>query len=107
MKLEIQTIANPGNVAKERIILRATVDMELGFYMILRSSASPDGLGATDGDQRAYWFPNQKLKKDDVVVLYSKTGANSVKKATNANTIYFYYWDLKAPICLLRLSAGA
>ncbi|WP_156480591.1 hypothetical protein [Aquipseudomonas alcaligenes] len=91
MKLAITSFAEPGNIQKERIVLKAHEDIELGHYAIFRSKTSDDGK-ATSGRKIAYWFPDGKIKKNDLVVLYSKKGISSQKELEGGRTAHFFYW---------------
>jgi hypothetical protein len=91
MKLKISSFAEAGNFQKERVILSANTDLELGEYALFCSSLSSDGK-ATSGRKTAYWFPDGAIKKDDLVVVYTKRGSSSTKELSNGRTAHFFYW---------------
>ena len=41
-----------------------------------------------------YWFPDQKVKKGDTVVLYTRKGTYNTKTKSNGTTSHFFYWGL-------------
>lgn len=93
MTVDLRSVENAGNLARERIVLRATSDDDIGNYAVFRCFVTSDKVAAGPV-AAAYWFPDRKIKKGDFVVLYSKTGTNSEKKGDTGNTSYFYYWGL-------------
>jgi hypothetical protein len=57
--------------------------------------------------KRLYWFPDKPVKKGDVVVLYSKKGAQSEKLNDDKSTSHFFYWGLSEPSWLEENKAAA
>ena len=41
-----------------------------------------------------FWFPDKEVKKDDLIVLYTKKGKSSVKTNPSGNVSHFLYWEL-------------
>ncbi|WP_156880545.1 MULTISPECIES: hypothetical protein [Thermomonas] len=91
MKLKISSYADAGNFQKERIVFKAISELELGEYAVFCSALSSDG-NATSGKKTAYWFPDGVIKKDDLVVLYTKKGTSSTKELDGGRTAHFFYW---------------
>jgi hypothetical protein len=91
MKIKITSFADPGNFQKERIVMKAESDLDLGQYAMFCSAISSKG-GVTAGRKTAYWFPDGEVKKNDLVVLYSKKGAASTKDLGEGRTAHFFYW---------------
>lgn len=91
MNLEIRSFADAGELSKERIVLRATTDVDVGDYAVFRSGVSSDG-NPTSGRKSAYWFPNGAVKAGDSIVLYSKKGQKSTKRLEDGRTAHFFYW---------------
>lgn len=97
MSLEIRSFANPGDLDKERIVLKALSDTDVGDYAVLRSGLAKDG-GPTSGRKRAYWFPDSNVKAGDLVVLYTKKGTQRQKPIEAGGTAHFFYWGSDAPL---------
>lgn len=98
MKLKISSFADVGQPEKERLIIRAESDADVGEYLVMATSISTDG-NATAGFKLAYWFPDKEVKAGDLVVLYSKSGKQSEKQLTSGVTAHFFYWGLqKLPV---------
>jgi hypothetical protein len=91
--LRFSSFANAGDLNKERAVLRAESDVNIGQFAVFRSLASSTGSGATAGKKIAYWFPDTQLKKGDLVVIYTKRGKSSEKKLDGGRTAHFFYWD--------------
>ncbi len=92
MNLEIRSFADAGDQSKERIILKAMTDIDVGGYAILRSGVSTSGTNPTSGRKITYWFPDLEVKANDLIVLYTKKGSRSSKPMENGRTVYFFYW---------------
>ena len=66
----IGSFADPGNLQKERIVLRVRADIDLGEYAVFCSPVSSDG-NPTAGHAIACWFPDALVKSGDLVVPYT------------------------------------
>lgn len=92
MNLEFRSFADSGNPSKERIVLKALKDLDVGEFAVLRSGVGNDGESPTAGRKIAYWFPDKKVKANDLIVLYTKKGSQSSKVLQNGHTAHFFYW---------------
>lgn len=92
MDVVIRKIADNSIHDKERLILDVTADVDIGNFVVFDTSFSKDGK-ISNKVRHTYWFPDQKVKKGDVVVLYTRKGKN-ISEKKDSHTIYFYYWDL-------------
>jgi len=93
MNLEIQSFAESGDKAKERLVLKATADIDVGAYAVF-FTLTKNGENPTSGSKKAFWFPDGKVKSGDLVVLYTKSGTTSTKELTEGRTVHFFYWGL-------------
>lgn len=93
MALRIEGIRQPGDLSRERIVLRADSDTDIGRYLILSARAS-NGKTLAGRIPNCYWFPDREIKAGDFVVLYSKAGTRNVKENDSGNASYFFYWGL-------------
>lgn len=98
MNLEIRSFADAGNLLKERIILKALTDLDVGEYAVFRSGVGSRGGTPTSGRKIAYWFPDEDVKADDLVVLYTKRGSRGAKGIEGGRTAYFFYWGRDEPL---------
>jgi hypothetical protein len=97
MTLKLRSIAAPGDLEKERLVLKALSDTDVGDYAVLLSGIANDG-GPTSGRKRAYWFPDVKVRGGDTVVLYTKRGDRSKKPLDGGRTAHFFYWGSDSPL---------
>jgi hypothetical protein len=96
MNLELRGVENAGDIDRERIVLRANADLDIGKYAIFKCRNTSTGV-ASGPVPRAYWFADRKIKTGDFVVLYTKEGSTSEKAGEQGTTSYFYYWGLREP----------
>ncbi|TAA42544.1 hypothetical protein [Pseudoxanthomonas winnipegensis] len=96
MNLTIRSIADRGDPAKERIVFRADEPLDIGQFLVLRS-AWLHGAPSTDITQ-TFWFPNKDVGNRDLIVLYSKRGADKVRELESGRRTHFFYWNSDAPL---------
>ncbi|MBI4132823.1 MAG: hypothetical protein HY473_01920 [Candidatus Sungbacteria bacterium] len=97
MKLKIKGIEDAGVLDKERAVFKASADEDVGHYIVFKTKKS----GETKVSSRpslTFWFPDREIKKDDLVVLYSKGGVNTSTTNTKGATSHFFYWGQNSPI---------
>jgi hypothetical protein len=97
MTLQFLRIANAGELERERVVLRATADVDIGRY-VLFSCFAEDKVALSGPIKKAFWFEDKKIKSGDLVVLYSKDGSESEKVTNTGAVSYFYYWESTTPI---------
>ena len=93
MSLKIRAIRNAGDLDKERIVLIADSEVDIGKYVLLAVDASGEELYSEIG--AAFWLPDKEIRGGDLVVVYTKQGNNGVKRNKDNTRTYFYYWGLK------------
>jgi hypothetical protein len=99
MKFRISSITDVGDIGRERLILRARDNANVGDYAIFRARAGKNDSPPLSGDiPEVYWFADRKVKRGDFVVLYTKSGSRSEKAQESGGRTYFYYWGLKSSI---------
>ena len=91
MKIKITSFADAGNFQKERMVMKIESDLDLGQYAVFCTAIADNG-DATSGRKTAYWFPDGEIKRNDLVVLYSKRGVSSTKDLGEGRTAHFFYW---------------
>lgn len=98
MKLKITAIREPGNLEKERIVMKALAPINVGDYVLLRTGFF-DG-SVTNKIHTAFWFPDKDIKENDYVVVYTKNGRDSEKEFKGVLSHFFYIkltesiWDI-------------
>jgi hypothetical protein len=97
MIFNISGISDPGNLAKERLVLKVVADGDLNDYAVFRAF-SHEKTVLSGNIPNAFWFSPVKLEVGDLVVLYTKGGTDSEKRLPSGRMTYFFYWGLDEPI---------
>lgn len=97
MKIEIVDIKDRGDKSKERLVIKALTDLDVGYYIVFLTKKIGDESFSSIPD-RVFWFPDKRVKEGDLVVLYSKSGTNSIKENKSGNTTHFFYWNLPSTV---------
>jgi hypothetical protein len=98
MSLQFLRVEGAGDLSQERVVLRASTDVDIGVYAVFRCVSNEEGKVLSGPILCAYWFADRLIKKDDWVILYSKRGTRSQKEGNDGPSSYFYYWGLENPI---------
>lgn len=96
MKLELRSIIAAGDIANERLSLRALDNLDVGDYLVAQSGYIGDN--PTTDFYHTFWFPFKPIQKGDLVVVYTKVGRNRERVLERGNKAHFYYLDLETPI---------
>ena len=96
MNVKFSSIADRGDVSKERVVLKVLAETDVGHFAVLRTGRR-DNM-ATTGVKDIFWFPDKAVKAGDLVVLYTKSGVQSEKTLDNGSKAHFFYWGQSAPL---------
>lgn len=96
MDIKILSIKDAGDLDNERIVLQATNDCNIGDYIVFDTTY--DGEFVSNKLRNSYWFPDEKIKKNDKVILYTKQGNEKLKENISGFNSHFFYWDLKKTV---------
>lgn len=96
MALKLQLIGDKGQLSDERIGLSVISPSDIKQYLIFSSRKTETGF--YNRSKNTFWFPPRRVAKGDKVVLYTKSGDDSVKRHDNGSSTYFFYWGLDEPI---------
>ena len=97
MMLKVTSIADRGDHEKERIVLRAALDIDVGDFAVFRSKLLEDNAISSDVTD-TFWFPDKDIKNKDLVILYTKKGTSSQRVLPPEKTVHFYYWGKSTPL---------
>lgn len=95
MKLKITAIRDAGDIAKERIVMKASNALDMGAYVLLQTGFK-DG-SVNTGIFQSFWFPDKMINEGDFVILYTKAGRASEKDFKDVKS-HFLYWGKSSPI---------
>jgi hypothetical protein len=98
MSLVISSVANAGEVDRERVVMKASADIDIGKYALFCCKRSGETSVNDGAIPAAYWFADKTVKAGDFVVLYTKSGKRSEKSNNSGGNSYFFYWGKSAPI---------
>lgn len=92
MEIVVSSIGDRGNLANERIGFKVLRNCQLKFFLVHKTQRTENGF-ANVGES-SYWFLPTEVVAGDKVVLYTKSGINSVKNNPDGSKTYFFYWGL-------------
>ncbi|MCZ4126771.1 hypothetical protein [Stutzerimonas balearica] len=95
MKAKITAIREPGNLQKERIVIRIESACNIGEFLLLQTGFKNGSVNT--GVYETFWFPDKQVRAGDYVVVYTKKGASS-EKPFNGVTSHFFYLGKSTPI---------
>lgn len=90
MRLVLKKVADPGNPMSERLVYRAIGPTDVGRYAIFRVLREGDAV--TNAVIDTFWFPDQPVAHNDLVVLYSKNGSYRQRELLGKKKAHFFYW---------------
>ncbi len=93
MKINPARFREKGKLDGERLVFTVEQDDDIGSYAVFHTNFLKDGM-VSSRVKRVYWFPDKPVRKGDLVVLYTKQGTQSEKKASDGSTSHFFYWGL-------------
>ena len=96
MEVRISSIADKGDLANERIGFNILKNCELKYYIVFKTKKTNNGFANISSN--SFWFLPNQVNEGDKVVLYTKSGNNSIKENENGSKTYFFYWGLDSPL---------
>lgn len=95
MKVNITAIREPGNLKKERVVIRVESACNIGEFILLQTGFQDGSINT--GVYETLWFPDKLVRAGDYVVVYTKLGMES-EKPFNDVTSHFFYIGKSEPI---------
>lgn len=92
MNVHIERVYSEGGVNTEFVELRVDADCDIGKYLIADSSYQKNGT-VSNRLRHVYWFPDKKVKKGELVTLWTKVGDDQ-ETTTNGTRDHWFYWNL-------------
>ncbi len=93
MKIQIESVKNNGELLRERVILKASSNINIGMYMICDTTYNDDNT-ISNKLRNTYWFPDKNVKIGDFVVLYTGIGTDSQYRNRAGTVTHTFYWGL-------------
>jgi hypothetical protein len=97
MSIEIKYVKDAGIMKKERIVLKVKSDDDVGRYLLF-DTTYVDTNKVSNKVRHSYWFPDKPVKKNDVVVVYTKAGDNIARLNSDGTETHFFYIGLSESI---------
>ena len=97
MKISILSVKDHGDLKKERVILKAIGHVNIGDYLLADTTYLANN-EVSNELRHIYWIPDKVVEKDDLVVIYTKSGRDSTKANESGNRTHFFYWGLEKTI---------
>ena len=91
-------VASAGDLAKERVVLRATADINVINLVLVGMNQGDDPSEVTDLNRDLFWFPDYAVKRDDYILLYTKAGHPRNYISPRGSTMHAFYWDKDHPV---------
>lgn len=96
MAIVLQSIGERGLLSDERIGFKVSSPSNTKNYLVF--STLKTGVGFYNRSENVFWFPPQEVTSKDQIVLYTKSGQDSIKQNSDGSKTYFYYWGLDEAI---------
>ena len=98
MEIAIKSFGDKGDINNERIGFIVLSSCELKYYMVIQTKKTNGGFKNKGSDY--FWFLPQQVSENDKVVLYSRSGQNSVKEMKMELRHSFFIGDLAPPFLI-------
>ena len=96
MRVQIQSVADRGNLSRERLVMRVRQNVDIGDFVLIRTGFEHDEV--TTDVSNVIWFPYQRLRAGDLVVVYSKRGIDGWKQLDNGHRECRFHWRQDSPL---------
>lgn len=97
--LELLYVARKGDLAEERVVIKATAKVDLSNFILV--NAYTDDQGYYDLNDKIFWFPSKIVNPGEYVRLFTKTGKATVtegKFQEQPAKFHDFYWGQKSPV---------
>lgn len=97
MDLKITSVHNHGKCNEEYVLLKATADCDVGYFMLADTTYTKKD-SVSNKLRHTFWFPNKKIKKGDLVSVWTRTGEDTTTKTDSGTPVHRFYWGLKTSV---------
>ena len=98
--LVIVGVRDAGEIGKERLLIRATSDLDLSEFLIVPAKKS-GSMEIVDYNRLLFWFPKRYVHNGEYIRLYTHAGGYNVVEGRMRNelaTFHNFYWGFSNPI---------
>lgn len=96
MSLKIEKLVKDGDHTKEYILLKATENVNIGYYAIVDRTFNKNG-NLSNIHKHFYRFPPKEIKKGEFVSLRTGKGKNTVDEINNI-PVHRFFWGSNAAL---------
>jgi hypothetical protein len=97
MKIKVISVNNHGDHTKEYVLFKVQEDCDTGRFVLADSTYNSDGT-ISNKVRHTYWFPNHKVKKGDLISVWTKSGTTTTTKTDSGTPIHRFYWSLNTSV---------
>lgn len=97
MKLSIVSVKGAGDLKSERLLLKVRDDTDVGDYFVADTAYQGEGQ-VSSKLRNVLWLPDREVGRGDLVVIYTKSGADKSRDNEGGGRTHFLYWGLKSAI---------
>jgi hypothetical protein len=99
MTLKISGVREKGVLDKERLVLTADSNEDIGQYVLFNTTSTVDN-EVSNRVRRTLWLPDYQVEAGDLVVIYTKRSVQAVKEKKNddGTKTVFIYWGKSEPV---------
>jgi hypothetical protein len=97
MKVELIGIIDRGDPDKERVHLKALVDLDLTNYAIL-DTLFVSAASIQAGTHQCYWCTPAPVKANSNVVIYTRVGTPTTEPAADGTVSHFFFRNMPGPL---------
>jgi len=98
--LVVIDVRDPGDIGKERLLMKATSDVDLSEFIIVPANRSgPSGI--MNYNRLLFWFPKRYVYGGEYIRLYTRAGGYNVVEGRFGKemaTFHNFYWGLPRSI---------
>lgn len=94
--MEIQVIKVEKEEGKEMVVIKASEDCNLASYILFDTTFDEDD--PSNLNRHSYMFPNQSVKANDFVLLYTGEGEDKNYPNRAGSTTWEFYWGLDVDV---------
>lgn len=95
MTLSIRAVRDKGIPEKERLVLAADAQEDIGKYVLFNTTYEDDDSVSSEV-RHSFWLPDYKVNAGDLVVVYTKESTVRTKEKINDDKTktVFIYWGV-------------